>query len=189
MSKVKPIPPDAKMVFKGKIFEVWQWEQKMYDGSMATFERLKRPDTVQAIVVVGDKILVQQQEQPDSAQPFVSLPGGRVDDGEEPLEAAKRELLEETGYTCDEWTLWKEDDPVGKMDWTIYTFVARHCRKQQEPHLDSGEKISNRLVTFEEFLLLADDPTFRDLELIVPLLRARLDAAEKEKLRKAIFGA
>ena len=43
---LKPIPKDARCVFKGVIFEVWQWEQKMFDGSMATFERIKRPDTV-----------------------------------------------------------------------------------------------------------------------------------------------
>jgi 8-oxo-dGTP pyrophosphatase MutT (NUDIX family) len=189
MSKTKPLPPDAKMVFKGKIFEVWQWEQKMFDGTTETFERLKRPNTVQGIATVGDTILVQRQEQPDSAQPFLSLPGGRCDEGEEPLESAKRELLEETGYVSDDWSLWKEDDPVGKMQWTIYTFIARNCRKEREPHLDAGEKIDTKLMTFDEFLALSDDPSFRDLELVVPLLRARLDPSEKERLHAAIFGA
>jgi ADP-ribose pyrophosphatase len=189
MSNRKSIPQDAKLVFKGEIFEVWQWEQKMFDGSVATFERLKRPDTVQVITVVGDRILIQQQEQPDSAQPFVSLPGGRGDDGEEPLEAAKRELLEESGYVSDDWTLWKEDSPVGKIEWTIYTFIARNCRKESEPHLDGGEKITSRLVSFEEFLQLPDDPSFRDFELIVRFLRMRLDPGLKEEFRVQVFGS
>lgn len=189
MSKTKPIPSEAKLVFKGKIFEVWEWEQKMFDGSTSTFQRLKRPDTTQVITVIGDRILIQQQEQPDSVQPFISLPGGRADEGEEPLEAAKRELMEESGYASDDWTLWKADSPIGKIEWTIYTFIARNCRKESEPHLDGGEKITSRLVSFEEFLQLPDDPSFRDLELVVPLLRMRLDPALKEEFRKLVFGS
>ena len=40
MSKTKPIPSYAKMVFKGKLFEVWQWEQKMFDGTLSHREFL-----------------------------------------------------------------------------------------------------------------------------------------------------
>ena len=99
------MPASAKMVFKGKIFEVWQWQQKMYNGTTQTFERLKRPDTVQVIPVVGSKILTQRQEQPDQSAPFFSFPGGRCDEREDPLAAVKRELLEETGYVSKEWQL------------------------------------------------------------------------------------
>lgn len=177
------------MVFKGKIFEVWQWEQKMFDGSIMTFERLRRPGTVQVIATVEDTVLLLTEEQPDSAHPFISLPGGRIDEGEEPLAAAQRELLEETGYASDDWTLWKEDVPVGKMDWTIYTFIARNCVKEKESHLDAGEKIETHRISFEEFVSLSDDPTFRDLELTVSFLRMRLDANEKEAFRRLVFGA
>lgn len=40
----QPIPENAKLVFKGKIFDTYQWEQEMYDGSRVTFEKIKRPD-------------------------------------------------------------------------------------------------------------------------------------------------
>lgn len=188
MSRRKPIPPSAKMVFKGVIFEVWQWQQAMFDGTTATFERLRRPDTAQIIAVVDDKILVQTEEQPDATVPFTSIPGGRIDEGEEPLAGAKRELLEETGYASDDWTLWKEVDPVGKLDWTIYTYIARDCRTGGAPHLDAGEKISSRLVSFDEFLSLADDPLFYSPELVSSLLRMRLDESKKEEFRKMLFG-
>lgn len=35
------LPPQAKKVFTGQIFDVYQWEQEMYDGSFETFEMLK----------------------------------------------------------------------------------------------------------------------------------------------------
>jgi len=184
-----PIPSHAKMVFKGKIFEVWQWEQKMFDGSIMIFERLRRPNTVQSVATVGDKILLQTQQQPDKMEPFPSLPGGRCDSfDEDPLEAAKRELLEETGYVSDDWTLWKEQNPVGKIQWTIYTFIARNCRKQQEPQLDAGEKITTHLIDFEEFLMLSEHPYFYEKELAVSLFRARFSQKERKKLKNLIFG-
>ena len=184
-----PIPSHAKMVFKGIIFEVWQWEQKMFDGSVAIFERLKRPNTVQAVATVGDKILLQTQQQPDNMTPFPSLPGGRCDSfDEDSLAAAKRELLEETGYVSNDWKLWKEQSPVGKIQWTVYTFIARNCVKQQEPHLDAGEKITTRLIDFEEFLMLSEHPRFYEGELVMALFRARFDEKAKTELKTLLFG-
>ena len=62
MSKKNKLPKNARRVFKGEIFEVWQWPQKMYDGSTETFEMLKRPDTTQVIATVGDKIALLIQK-------------------------------------------------------------------------------------------------------------------------------
>lgn len=182
------IPETARMVFKGKIFEVWQWEQQMFDGRMATFEKLKRPDTVQVLAAVGDKILVQEEEQPNSKRPFLTLPGGRRDEGEDPLEATKRELLEETGYVSDSWILWKKDSPVSKIEWTIYTYIAKDAKRMQEPELDGGEKITPRFVTLEELLLLSDDPAFSCPELISEFLRMRLSPDKKNEFQKLLFG-
>lgn len=160
----------------------------MYDGTTVTFERLKRPDTAQVIATVGDKILLLTQEQPDSSAPFPSLPGGRFDEGEDALTAAKRELLEETGYASEDWTLLRENDPVGKMEWTVYTFIARNCTLDRTPHLDAGERITTRLVSFEEFLMLADDPLFYSPEFVSDLLRMRLETDKRDAFRKLLFG-
>lgn len=181
------MPPDAKMVFKGVIFEVWQWQQKMFDGTVRTFERLKRPDTVEMLAVVGDKILVQDEMQPDTDE-FISVPSGRVDEGEEPAPAAKRELLEETGYASDDWALATQDMPSGKIDWTIHVFVARNCTKVQESKPEGGEKIQSRLVSFEELLALSDEPNFRSTSTRFLLWHARLDPKKKEELQALLFG-
>jgi ADP-ribose pyrophosphatase len=182
------IPPNAKKVFAGTIFDVYQWEQKLFDGSVKTFERLKRPDTAQVIATVGDKILVQSEEQPDTRGSFTSLPGGRQDPGESPLKSAKRELLEETGCVSDDWQLWNEVQPVGKIDWTVHTFIAHNCTQAQDQRTDAGERITVRPVSFDEFLLLADDPLFYSPEIVSELLRMRLDQDQKEAFRTLLFG-
>ncbi len=181
------LPLNAKLAFKGAIFEVWQWEQKMYDGTVETFEKLKRSNTAGVIATVGDKILIQIQEQPDKPNPFTSIPGGRCEEGESSFEAAKRELLEETGYVSRDWELWIEQDPARKMVWTVSTYIARNCCYVQLPRLDAGEKIATRLISFDEFLMLSEDKNFYEKELVNALYRARFDKFFKKKLYKLLF--
>jgi ADP-ribose pyrophosphatase len=182
------LPPNAKLAFKGNLFEVWQWEQKMFDGTTHTFEKIKRPDSADVIAIVGDKIIVERQEQPHRA-PFTSIPGGRCDEGEDPLVGAKRELLEETGYVSDDWSAFRQRRPFNSLMWTSYTFIARDCKRIAEPHLDAGERISMELVTFEEFIALSQKPEFRDREFGSYLLRTLFDPEFKEELRKKFFNS
>lgn len=155
----------------------------MFDGSVKVFEKLKRSDTVNVIAVSGNKILILNQRQPDWKKSKRSLPGGRIDENEKPLAAAKRELLEETGYISNNWELWLEQNPVSKIIWTVYTFVARDCKRIQKPKPDAGEKIKTKPITFDEFLMLSENTDFYEGELKNALLRARLD----EKYRKEFY--
>lgn len=183
------LPQNAHLVFKGVIFEVWQWEQKMFDGSTTTFEKIWRCPTVEVVVTVGDKILIEKQEQPDRKD-IISLPGGRADQGEYPLEEAKRELLEETGYESADWTLLLTHGREGKVIHEEYYFIARDCKKMKEPELDAGEKITISFITFEEFLALADDAHFwTSPEFVSYLLGARFNSEKKEELREKLFPA
>lgn len=167
----QPLPQHAKKVFQGKMFRVYQWEQEMFDGTKETFEKIARRDTVGVIAITENKkILITYQEQP-SMKPFIGMPGGIIDEGEEPFPAAQRELLEETGYTSDRWELFDSVQPTTKIDWAIFTFVAKDCRKVQEPRLDAGEKMEVKAVDWEEFLRLLTLPEYRDKELALKLLR------------------
>lgn len=137
-------------VFKGKIFEVWQWPQIMYDGSTETFEMLRRPDTVVVIAVKDEKIVLTKQSQPNLKNEFLDFPGGRADEGETPLESAKREMLEETGMTFKNWKLIDVIQPLHKIEWFIYTFVATVFGDETNTNHDAGEKIEVFTMSFEE---------------------------------------
>jgi ADP-ribose pyrophosphatase len=181
------IPPDAKCVFKGIIFDVWQWPQTMFDGSVEIFEGIRRSSTVSVFALDGNDILYCRQQQPDS-KPFLSLFGGRIDAGEAPLEAAKRELLEESGLASDDWILIHTYTSPGKIEWQNNYFVARDCRKVTEPRPDAGEKIECLRAPLAEFLTrIVADPAFRGKDLKQELFSA-LDPAKAEALTALLLG-
>jgi len=180
----QPIPENAKKVFSGVIFDVYQWEQELFDGTKTTFEKIKRPDTVVVFPVLPDgKILLTEQEQP-SKRPFVAATGGRVDEGEGPLEAAKRELLEESGYEAEWLTLWDSQQPISKIEWAVFTFVAKGLSKVADLNLDAGERIKPKLVTFDEFIEIASDENFYEKEVVYKVMEARLDPIKMAELKK-----
>jgi len=155
MKKIIPddsvlVPDIAQRVFQGQIFDVFQWPQTLFDGTEATFEMLKRPDTVIVVCVVEDKIIVVDDEQPHTGS-RKSFPGGRVDSTDASIEAAAhREVLEETGYGFKNWRLVKVWQPHTKIEWFIHVLVAWEATSQQSPKLDPGEKIQVEKLTFEE---------------------------------------
>lgn len=180
------LPDNAKLVFKGVIFEVWQWEQEMYDGSTKTFEKTWRPPTIEVIASIGDRILIGHQEQPTHGT-FISLFGGRPENDDIEAEA-RRELLEETGYVSDDWQLLLKKAKRGHTIHQTYVFIARDCRKEREQSLDAGEKISVEAVSFKAFLDLSEDPkAWICNDLIEYLREVRKDENKKREFRRLLF--
>jgi ADP-ribose pyrophosphatase YjhB (NUDIX family) len=178
------IPHAAKKVFQGTIFSVWQWEQEMFDGTIETFEMLKRPNTIEIIATKGDKIFMSRQSQPNKHN-YYSLYGGRGEEGEDPISSAKRELLEESGFESSDWELIKSYQPVHKIDWEVYLFVARNCERVAEPKLDSGEKIEELECSFDEFIKIVEHDEYWGNQLVFEIAKMEKNgtlSAFKEKL-------
>ena len=136
------LPNNAEKVFEGKIFDVYQWEQVMFDWKKKIFEKLKRTDTVDIVAITKDnKIIIVKEEQP-WREPFYWLVWWTCEKWEEPIESAKRELLEETWLISNEWKLFWKYRKSSKIDYESYIYIARNCTKIQWQKLDPGwEKI------------------------------------------------
>lgn len=158
----------------------------MFDGSTETFEMLKRPNTIQIIVTQGENILINRQSQPHKHD-YYSLYGGRAEEGEDPLITAKRELLEESGLESDSWELYKVFSPYTKIDWEIYYFIARNCKKTAEPALDAGEKIEQIACTFDEFLKFVEEDSYLAKDLALDIFRMQ-KAGTIDAFKQKVFG-
>ena len=120
------------------------------DGKKKGYDIVERGPSchVTAVTEAGEIVMVRQFR-PGPERFLTELPAGAVDPGENPLEAAKRELLEETGYVGSFAYLgsyWISAYVTGKS----YSFLAVNCKKVQEPRPEDDEFLEVLLVPVEE---------------------------------------
>ncbi|MBU1276886.1 MAG: NUDIX hydrolase [Proteobacteria bacterium] len=112
-------------------------------GHTATFVTLQSSDWVNVVPVTpqGEVVLIKQWRH-GSGDWAVEIPGGLVDPGETPAQAAARELEEETGYQARTLTfLGKVNPNPALFDNTCHTFLAEVDPEAGEPRLEAGESI------------------------------------------------
>lgn len=113
-------------------------------------EKMVFVDADDAVCVVAldktGKVILVRQFRFGVEKDTLEAPGGLVDEGETPLDAAKRELEEETGYTGGEWTFLQtvQSNPVF-MNNQIHQFLAVGVEKTKNLKLDNGENIEVEL--------------------------------------------
>lgn len=181
-----PIPSNAKKVFKGILYDVYHWEQELFDGTIDTFEGLKRKPSVQVIAVIKNKIILLEEEQPNIGK-FLAVPGGVFEKNETPEDAAKRELLEETGCASDNMVFWKKHDFSVDIEWGTHYFIAKNCKKVSKPTPDAGEKINVKQVSFKEFLKKTTSDEFRNKHLSNIIGLIKLDKEKVKQFKKELF--
>lgn len=164
MRKVVPsgailIPPKSKKVFQGKINEVYQWQQELFDGSHQLFEMVKRPDTVIIIGITKNNLILIEEQQPLSPK-ILKFPTGQVDPSDETTKiAAARELKEETGYEFSKYQLVSVRQPIN-MEWFIYVYIAWDISSINDPLTEPGEKISVKVMPFAEVKKLSKSDNY-----------------------------
>ena len=95
----------SKNVYSGVLLHVFQDTVQLPDGNQAVREYIRHFGAVCMVVLTDEgNVIMERQYRYANGRPLIEIPAGKLDyAGEDRLEAAKRELLEETGYTADHW--------------------------------------------------------------------------------------
>lgn len=115
-------------------------------------------------VTAEKKVLILRQFRHAADDVLIELPGGNIQPNESPENAAKRELLEETGFEADKIIIFNSKqwfDPSALR--SIYIpCIATGCRRISKPKQDSTECLEIKMVSIDRWLKMIDDGLVTD---------------------------
>ena len=170
-SKKKPRVLSSQTVYAGKVFGIRRDEVIEPSGVRATREMIAHPGSAVVLPVLPDgRILLIRQFRYAARQYLWELVAGRIDEGETPLAAAKRELREETGYRAKRFKIFLEFFPTpGFLEEKMYLLLAEGLTPgRAEPEDD--EKIIARPYTRKQVEQMIRKGKLQDAKTIAGVL-------------------
>lgn len=161
--------------FKGNIINVRQDEALTCDCRPCTREVIEHPGGVSIIAFNENKelFLVRQYRYPIE-QFTLELPAGKLERGEDPLECARRELTEETGYEAEEFELFDIMYPSpGCLEEKHYIFTADDLKFKGQ-HLDEDEFLDVQTLPLKRAVEMALKNEITDAKTKIGILKLAL---------------
>jgi ADP-ribose pyrophosphatase len=172
--KTKAQVLSSKVVYDGKVFNITCDKVKEPSGITATRDIVRHSGSVVVLAIdeaSGEPRVLLERQYRYAAQEYLwELPAGRIDPGEQPLPAAKRELIEETGYRAKKWkhavTFYSSP---GFLDETMAIYLARNLTAG-EATPEEDESIDFELVPLPQLLDWIFSGKIRDAKTIAGAL-------------------
>ena len=166
---------DRKEVFEGQIFSVYLDQAQIGDGSIRPREVVEHSGGVCVVAVDDDRnVYMVRQFRYAYDRVILEIPAGKLEYGEDPLSAAKRELEEEIGVRAESWISLGDVWPTpGFCDEVQHLYLARGLIFG-ETHPDEDEFLEQVQMPFAQAFAMAADGRMQDSKSVVAILRAHL---------------
>jgi ADP-ribose pyrophosphatase len=138
---------------KGRVFSLVNENYTLENGVTSEMDFIQHPGAAAMVPLLNDQEVVLIRQYRHAIREFIwEIPAGTLDAGESPLNCARRELVEETGYSADDWHQLGTITPLpGCSDERIHIFLASDL-KPAEQHLDDDEILNVHPVSFNDAL-------------------------------------
>ncbi|MBQ8960148.1 MAG: NUDIX hydrolase [Ruminococcus sp.] len=163
----------TETVYQGRIFTVTHDKVTLEDGTETDRDVVHHNGGVCVVPVTedGQVYLVRQYRYPHGGV-TVEIPAGKLEKGEDIAECGRRELLEEIGCTCEEYTYLGRVLPTPAYDTeVIHIYMARGLKMAQQ-HLDEGEFLDVERIPLSQALEMVMDGRIADAKTQIGLLKA-----------------
>jgi ADP-ribose pyrophosphatase len=134
---------------------LWAEAVRLPDGHVVEgFFTIEMPDYAVVVALTPDgRVVVERNYKHGPRRVCLNVPAGYVEQGEDPLAAARRELLEETGYVADEWVSLGSFTNNGNRGCGVgHLFLARQAQKVAEPDAGDLEEMEIGLMGLDEVI-------------------------------------
>jgi 8-oxo-dGTP pyrophosphatase MutT (NUDIX family) len=141
---------ESKTIADCRVFRVREdFCERVSDRQKASFFVVENPDWVNVIALTSkQEVVLIEQFRHGSGEIILEIPGGMIDENELPETAARRELLEETGYSSKDFILLGKSQPNPAIqNNTIFHFLAIDCEKTEEVKFDEYESAVTKLLS------------------------------------------
>lgn len=167
----RTVPDRIETLLETKRFRVVKHSVTRPDGQSASVSYVVHPGSVAILPMVDDDHLcLIRNRRLTVGQTIVEVPAGTREPNEPPLETARRELEEETGYRAAKWEeLTQFYASPGILSERMYVFLARDLTPG-EPRREANEEIENLVIRWDEALAMVDRGEIVDGKTIIALL-------------------
>lgn len=164
---------DSEQVFDGRLLKVFSDKVRLPDGRESIRETIRHPGAAVVIAVLDSgKLLFEHQYRYPLRRVFLEMPAGKIDKDEYPLDTARRELREETGYKAKVWRhLGTMHPAIGYSDEKIEIFWAQGL-SYVGSELDHDEILEVSELSISDALLAVKDGDITDSKTITAILWA-----------------
>lgn len=163
----------SETVFDGRLLHVRLDQVKLPNGNQTGREYVVHPGAVLVVPVLDDgRLVFERQFRYPLRKSFIEFPAGKIDAGEAPLKTGQRELLEETGYTAQQWQYLAALHPcIGYSNEIIHIYLATGLQAGLR-QLDEDEALEVFTLTMDEAMLAMKQGEITDGKTMVALFWA-----------------